>query len=494
MLDRLLIVSFDLVERVTGRSLDEAASEDEIKEAIFYDSSNGEKAVVLWGLCSALFDTFAGNSKQDVTVKLTNETLLMVPLEESGTVLAIAKLKRTSQHPQVSAATACRCIQRSHTLFCLLRKGGIEQRLDDQSSLRRLFELHKSARQNDSTAVAALDDYRSQLSLTQLRTELAVHYDTFLTEPMSNENEFHLTPPIQYLPKKTETGSTVVDLQQIQRLLTQARGLDHHIVAISVASSDDRSTLLHNCNHDNDIARLLTENDRASILLEHLLQVRESCLMAQQQQQQQGNYFVLVPTAVSAATAKRPTQVRTGFLAAPPLAQLSALDTCAEEIAIVVVTGEQDNGEDAAPVLAWAPRIHVVVGGGGDDDDHQLPPLRVVLYNTNIMLFVAEMCSSIDDPAVAACVEEASLLAESSSALTTTSDTTTTTTLATEDNKKVPAGSKQNVDCTLLPKDNAWIYRSSDGTTKKNTVCLDAGTYKTVGHVERAMMLLMTTS
>ena len=109
------------------------------------------------------------------------------------------------------------------------------------------------------------------------------------------------------------------------------------------------------------------------------------------------------------------------------------------------------------------------------------------------MLFVAEMCSSIDDPAVAACVEEASLLAESSSALTTTSDTTTTTTLATEDNKKVPAGSKQNVDCTLLPKDNAWIYRSSDGTTKKNTVCLDAGTYKTVGDVERAVMLLMTT-
>lgn len=449
-IDQLLLVSFNLTERVTGRPLDETASLEEIKESIFYVSKHHDShqdVVTLWGLASALYNTFADDGEQMV-VQFSNETMVFVALEDK-TIIAIARVA-TSSSSKLTPATIQQSIERSHELFCLLRGGGIRRRLDSDEDLAHLFELHKIARNMNSSDLQALNQYRSQLAITHLRKDLAVHYDTFLSEPLACEDEFNLTSPIRFLPENPSSRIMSIDeTERVDELLAQM--LDSTCSLIGAFVIGDDGEISSSSSRDPELSKLLRTNSRISILHDYLLQIRQSCLISHHSSVG-SNYFVVpsTPTATDTTT----SATRTGFLSPPPMSQLSSLDTAVDKVEIGPVDQSQ---EGDSSVTAWAPRIFL-----DGPTSH-----RVLLYNTKLILVVAIDCSYIQDPTFLSYLEKIAQATESRSYRRAVS---------------LPLDSDVAVDCTFLPEKNVWIYQ-----TKDEAIVLDATVYKDIADVQSAV-------
>ena len=259
-LQRLLVLHLNLAKLCTGRDLGESASLEEWGEQILYYRQDGlattatatRDAVQFAGLCSALYNLPStlknyqsniqddGIDGEDLTqeVQLDQSTLVFVPLLEDcadnngecsnniPSILCVAQVSRTPQE-EVKAGGNSGAIRSSmerwHTLFCLLRGGGIHARLGstgpgEQSpssvatkkvehvtrkcpypGMDQLFEGFKTLRRLRETIYRSsepdadldlehdnlkeeLDIFRKTLPLASLREDLKFHYDAFIED------------------------------------------------------------------------------------------------------------------------------------------------------------------------------------------------------------------------------------------------------------------------------------------------------------------------
>ncbi len=218
-----------------GKSLDEGASIQEISEQILYyhrdqkwssgssfdpptprtKNSRTEEAVQFLGLCSALYGLPSSLGDDDQTEERTKQiyfgksTLVFVTLESCPSLLAVAQISRLYQQGSKSGngggnPLAIRAsIERCHSLFCLLRGGGVLGRLEPNIHVMGgLYRLLKTIRKekeqhlkSGSTAtgqdeekfngkIAELQDelkaLRKRLPIQSIRRDLDAHYKEYL--------------------------------------------------------------------------------------------------------------------------------------------------------------------------------------------------------------------------------------------------------------------------------------------------------------------------
>jgi hypothetical protein len=233
-----------LCEAVTGKSLDEDASEAELLEEVLLDSSSWESSLsgrsssssspaerlVYLGLCKALYqlpsvlspqgaeeegqEEQVDDSHRTNTVELEHCTLLFLPLEGDPNLVAIVQIKKNnlSQH-NVSLMAIQNAVECSHALFCLLEQWGVTQRRQEEGGagpadtttsdggeklvlfqgLGEAYRLRKVGRQLESLrqyhpgeqrveVLHKLEALQSTLYISAVRVKLKNHYCSFLHE------------------------------------------------------------------------------------------------------------------------------------------------------------------------------------------------------------------------------------------------------------------------------------------------------------------------
>ena len=182
-----------------------------------------DEAVQFLGICTALYGLPSSLGDPELENERTNEiyfgksTLVFIPLESSGELLAVAQISRLYQEGTKAEAgggnpLAVRAaIESCHKLFCLLRGGGILRRLEQSlffdGGMRTLFDLLKKIRKArerqlrnelspgkanlSSDAETNIDEeinrmvndakaLRKTLPILSIRRDLDAHYKEFL--------------------------------------------------------------------------------------------------------------------------------------------------------------------------------------------------------------------------------------------------------------------------------------------------------------------------
>jgi len=243
-IQRILIFHLHLYERcMDGKPLSESASEEEISEQILYyhrerrpltgDSSSkksyesstredaeppsqSQEAINFLGLCTALYSLPSSmGAVEDRTQEIYfgNASLVFLSLEGTTELLAVAEVARFTKQWKESLPVGGanplairRSIEQCHRLFCLLRGGGIMNRLwqttsDSEcpcpsmselfGSLRLLRKINeKIERAQDERESSLLNEkrliqerikaLRKSLPIQKLRRDLDVHYRQYL--------------------------------------------------------------------------------------------------------------------------------------------------------------------------------------------------------------------------------------------------------------------------------------------------------------------------
>jgi hypothetical protein len=243
-IERLLIVYFGLCEAVTGKSLDEDASEAELLEEVLLDSSSWSSSskeslsgissssspaerLVYLGLCKALYQLPSVFSPQGEgeeeqvddfqrtnSVELEHCTLLFLPLEGDPNLVAIVQVKHNNiSQRNVSLMAIQNAVECSHALFCLLEQWGVTRRRQEAGGepgagttsddgekelalfqgLEEAYRLRKVARQLNSLrqyhpgqqrveVLHKLEALQSTLYISAVCVKLKNHYSSFLHE------------------------------------------------------------------------------------------------------------------------------------------------------------------------------------------------------------------------------------------------------------------------------------------------------------------------
>lgn len=213
--ERILICHPTLPEKCVN-NLSEDADLEELAEAIFLYEDSSKKhdwkrdAVQFMGLCVALYSLPSSLKKEERTkqVYLGKSTLIFVPLEENGEVLAVVQIRRGGGNPLAVRQS----FERSHSLFRMFHEGGIIDRLKQKGNrkmnesncvypgLDKLYSLRKEIRKhrtkqsrissNDNDYIKLqqridklcleLDQLQQQLPNESIRRDLASHYNEYL--------------------------------------------------------------------------------------------------------------------------------------------------------------------------------------------------------------------------------------------------------------------------------------------------------------------------
>jgi hypothetical protein len=240
-IERLLIVYFGLCEAVTGKSLDEDASEAELLEEVLLDSSSWSSSeeslsgissssspaerLVYLGLCKALYQlpsVFSPHGEEEEeqvedfqrtnSVELEHCTLLFLPIEGDPNLVAIVQIKNNNlSQRNVSLMAIQNAVECSHALFCLLEQWGVTRRRQEAGGgpagttsddggklalfqgLEEAYRLRKVARQLNSLrqyhpgqqrveVLHKLEALQSTLYISAVRVKLKMHYSSFLHE------------------------------------------------------------------------------------------------------------------------------------------------------------------------------------------------------------------------------------------------------------------------------------------------------------------------
>lgn len=362
-IDKLILLHQSLVEECTPNGLDEAASIPELAESVLYYSVEGAKlseTVQFAGLCTALYELPSALNMEEPTqvVQLAHGASLVFQQVEPR-VLGVAQISGPCTPIAVAAA-----LKKCHSLFCLLRGGGIQRRLQDKKGMELLFELRKKLRKLEALRGIEVKDWKATeraivqllptLPISALRRELLVHYDAFLGDRETSFcNLTDLVPPV------CKNAGRAPPYLATRLLMNVRDAMNDGLLGASMFYNGCFVWTHH------DSAPI--DNGAVFLLYEYMTGFRQESTAHVTATPQRPAPRRFLGLSLAMDTPPSPAQVReptNGFMEPPSLSMLSALD-------------EENGLEYDGDTRLWAPRVSL-----GDLD------CRVCMYTNGAMDFL----------------------------------------------------------------------------------------------------------